>query len=662
MRVFGYLLAASVIVSVASADLLRNESFDGGSDSWNFSSVWGNHFYSDGPDTIASMGGWGNDLDWSNNSIWQESGSTFRADTVYTLSVTWRKAPGEAPVDSIRLSLWDATADWTTVSADLYTTSLGSRWNTSTLIFDTSSKPSVVGHTIGALFELTSGTGTWVHMNSIALTAKAAATTSMTSISPSDPNIQYHGRWNFSDPMVRWAYWQGSSILVNFDGTAISLDIEAQSRTEQYRIVLDGVVQPDRLYVTGRQTKVLASGLSPGIHTLQVMKETWVGGKSFFHGLEVAGNGLVAPPPRPALRIEFFGDSNMDGSSNYSEKNSGTMGTYYAFPAMVTRMLGAEMNLQAVGGAKLDDNGDNDIRSFIFSEDYYTQDPGYRSGFKPHIIVVNAGANDVGASKITIKNRYKAVIADLRSVYGNDPHIVLFNVYGWDVNEPAEYIQEVVDEVGGNLSACPCSWIWEQWHGCQWDHSGEAHQLMDHLAGVNPAWAQVAPNDIIDGFGRNFDVANGGFEHQAPFGGFGWRYKDDGVQRIDAPAGAAEGRYYIRLGPGKQVHQAIDATGDVLPGGTTNNQAYYVSAMIRGSTSGAVAQINADFEAQQMYQRGNGLTHSFVVTTNWQQYTTAFTAPNGSWKTFLILKSGSETVEFDNVHMSNRPQAVGSDR
>ncbi len=137
-------------------------------------------------------------------------------------------------------------------------------------------------------------------------------------ISPTDTNIQYHGRWNFSNPSVPWVYWPGASLLVNFDGTGISLEIEAQTGTEQYRVIIDGVAQSNRLYVTGRQTRVLAAGLAPGIHTLQVMKETLYGGKAYFHGLEVTGNGLVAPPPRPALRIEFFGDSNTAGNSNYS--------------------------------------------------------------------------------------------------------------------------------------------------------------------------------------------------------------------------------------------------------------------------------------------------------------------------------------------------------
>jgi hypothetical protein len=648
------------MASAASAGLLRNVDFNQGSNHWSYASEWGNVFYTDGPDTITSMGGWGNNLDWSNTSIWQESDSAFQADTVYTLSVTWREAPGEAAIDNVRLSIQDVTAGGTIVSSALHTTGMGAGWNTSTLIFDTASNPSVVGHTIGVRFDLTSGSGTWVHLDRITLTDDASVTTPKTAITPADLRIQYRGRWNFSNPSAPWVFWQGSSIIVNFDGTGISLDIEAQARTEQYRVILDGVALPDRLFVTGRQKKILASGLPPGIHTVQVMKETWVGGKTFFHGLEVTGKGLAPPPPRPDLRIEFYGDSNMDGSSSYSEKSSGNMGTYYAFPAMVTRMLGAEMNLQALGGAKLDGNGDNDIRSFIFSEDYYNQDPGYRSGFDPHIIVVNAGATDVGAGKEVIKDRYKAVIADLRTVYGSDPQIVLFNAYGWDVNEPAEYTREVVDEVGGNLSACLFPWIWEQWHGCQWDHSGEAHQLADHLAGLNPAWAGAAPGDIIDGFGRSFDVANGGFEHHAPFGGFGWRYKDDGVERIYDPDGAAEGRYYIRLDPGEMVHQAVDATGDTLPGGTAGDQVYFVSAMIRGS-EGAVAQINADFEGQQLYNRGNGVIRAFSVNAEWQPYAAEFTAPNGSWKTFLILRSGGGTVEFDNVQMSSRPPALGSD-
>lgn len=475
------------------------------------------------------------------------------------------------------------------------------------------------------------------------------------SVSPSDPNIQYHGRWNFDNPDRPWVYWPGASIIARVEGTGISIELEAESGTEQYRVIVDGIARAERLYVTGRENKIIADGLAPGIHTIQVMKETYYGGKTFFHGLSITGKGLVEPPQRPSLRIAFFGDSNTDGSSNYSEKNTGDMGTYYAFPAMVSRMLEAEMNLQAVGGAKLADNGDNSVQSFIFSEDFFNQDSTYRSGFEPHIIVLNAGANDVGAGKATIKERYKAVLADLRKVYGESPHIVLFNAYGWDINEPALYIQEVVDEVGGNLSALQYPWLWERWHGCQWDHSGEAHMLVEHLTALNSQWMQRVPNDIINGFGQPFDVANGSFEHQAPFGGFGWRYSEDGVERLHHPGGAAHGDYYIRLEEGEEVHQPIDATGDMLPGGTINDQQYHIRAMIRGANAGAAAQIDADFEGQQIYNRHSRISHSISVDTTWQEYSTSFTAPNGSWKAFIILRSGAGTVEYDHIRVSDQP-------
>ena len=65
-------------------------------------------------------------------------------------------------------------------------------------------------------------------------------------IDPSDSNIMYTGRWNFSNPSVPWVYWQGSSIIVNFKGTGISIDIDSGSSTGQYREVIDGVVETSR--------------------------------------------------------------------------------------------------------------------------------------------------------------------------------------------------------------------------------------------------------------------------------------------------------------------------------------------------------------------------------------------------------------------------------
>ena len=476
------------------------------------------------------------------------------------------------------------------------------------------------------------------------------------------PHIRYTGRWDFSQPTAPRMHWQGSSIQVWFTGTALSASLENSGESEQYRVIVDGKAARERLEVAmGTRDYRLASGLDArAVHHVELFKETFYGDAIDFHGLRIEGGELRRPPARPSLKIAFFGDSNTAGASLYSEKDSGDSGSYYAYPALASRMLGAEMHLQAMGGATLAGPGANTVSHFIHSPDRRRHDPAYRSGFRPDVIVVNAGANDLfrieaTPSKRLIKDRYRQVVAELRTVYGHQPHIVLFNAYGWHPDEPAGYSREVVTELGGRLSAVHFPWLWEQWHGAQWDHSGQAHRLAEHIASLNPEWSIKKPGDIVDGFGRDGDFANGGFEHSAPFGGFGWRYAGDGVERVRDPRTAAEGQYFIRLKPGQQVHQPTDATGDFLPGATRGGETYLVRASIRGTAPGARAVISSHFEGQQLFTHdddpGSFQNSVFELTTDWREYVHRARAPEGIWTLFHYLIAERGTVEFDNLRL-----------
>ena len=69
----------------------------------------------------------------------------------------------------------------------------------------------------------------------------------------------------------------------------------------------------------------------------------------------------------------------------------------------------------------------------------------------------------------------------MRKSYPN-AHIMLYNAWGWDYDEPANYIHEVIAARGDpNMSSAIFPWLFEQWHGCEYDHSGMAHVLADHL-------------------------------------------------------------------------------------------------------------------------------------------------------------------------------------
>lgn len=482
--------------------------------------------------------------------------------------------------------------------------------------------------------------------------------------SPNDDNVRYTGRWNFDDPFAPWVGWQGSTVSLRFRGSEIAATVEFDD-SERLRVIVNGVPEePARVVAAGKQTIVLAQGLdAQSEHTATLMKEEYATSVLTFHGFEITNGEVLAPPPRPDKRIAFFGDSNMEGFSLYDEKN-GTVndanGTYFAYPATVSRMLGTEMQLQAFGSATLDGPTANDVMSFIYSPALDREDATYRDPFRPHVIVVNAGANDISRlppedQKARIKARYRAVIASLREVYGDEPHIVLYNAYSWGLGEPAMYSHEVVDELGGNLSVLLFPWCWEQWHGDMVDHAGQARHLARHIESLGLGFSIRQDAEVVSGYGIGQDVANGGFERAARdgYGGFGWRYFEDGVERVRDPLGAKDGEHFIRLGPGEIVHQCVDSTGDFKPGPAERGQQYTLTAAIRSSEESGAAILGADYEGQDLYKRRNPELQSFDVSGEWQDYAITLTAPADAWKVYVILKSESGTIEYDHVRLTS---------
>lgn len=495
----------------------------------------------------------------------------------------------------------------------------------------------------------------------VALMACESGRDRLIGVSPVDPKIRYTGRWNFDTPTGPTVGWQGSTVSVHFRGSAITAELDVGDKEERLRVIVDGVPEEPATTVTpGRQRLALADGLDPdAAHTLVLMKETYAGSALTFYGFEIAGSDLLDLPPRPTMRIAFFGDSNMEGYSLYSEKDNGAIGTYYAYPATVARMLGAEMQLQARGSATLDGPTGNDVVSFVYSETYGQQDPDYRDAVDPQLIVVNAGANDIyrveaADRKTALKANYRSVVNALREVYGDEPHIIFYNAYSWDLDEPANYSHEIVDEVGGSLSTLLFPWCWEQWHGDMVDHAGQARRLAQYIESLQLGFELRQDAEVVSGYGRGFDVANGSFEGGARdgYGGFGWRYFEDGVERVRDAGGAANGEFFIRLEPGELVHQCVDATGDFEPGPTRDAQQYLVTASIRSAGDSGEAIISADFEEQALYRRANPIQRRFSVTGQWRDYAAQFTAPDGTWKVYVGLESAAGSVEFDNIRMT----------
>ena len=487
-----------------------------------------------------------------------------------------------------------------------------------------------------------------------------------TSIAPDSESLDYHGVWYGSSqqPQMTWA---GSALALKLQGTELAIDFDVGSSAENFRVVIDGVPNQSPLRIEpGRSRITLVDNLDPAkAHEIIFFKETYDGSPSTLFGVELNdGAELLPPSPASDRRIAYYGDSNMDGTSNYSEHDSGFAGAYFAYPAMTARMLGARTTTQAYGSATLSGHGDNNVMRFIYSPDFTTQRPEFRTNFAPQVVVVNAGANDIyripaepgnGYGEVSstnpdtiraqMKGRFKAVVAELRKIYGEEVHIVLYNAYGWDRNEPANYTAEVVAEVGGNLSYVHYPWTWEKWHGSMVEHGGQARLLAAHIS-EQMGWDIKQEPLVFNGFSDGGQVANGDFESVAygDFNAFGWRYASDRAQRV-----CNEQNCWLQLDAGTAVHQGFDATGDAMAGPSEAGLVIQVSAKVRGDAA-ASAELVLDVEAQALYQRQTTARQSFSgLTTEWREVTWQVPIPAGSWKLYLSLGAQDGQVEFDDV-------------
>ena len=464
-------------------------------------------------------------------------------------------------------------------------------------------------------------------------------------IDPSNPNIQYRGRWDYSNPSAPWCHAKSSTIIANFQGTSIAVSFSGGT-SDYIRVIIDDDAQGSGKIPTPAGLTTIVSGLSDTIHKIEIVKETDQG-RMTFNGFELdAGRSLDTPPPRPPRKIEFYGDSNQAGYSLESERNDGDValrGNYYTYPAIVARMFNAEYVNFSKSGSTIGstDTANNRI-------DWSSSSPLWNfNNFQADLVVVNVGANDKGPEKRK-KDKYHAFLDDLRAEHPS-AHIMLYNAYGWSFNEPANFIQEVIEARNdSDMSWAVFPWVFAQWHGCEDDHGGMAMVLADHITSVL-GWDPEAPQDVFSGFGINGDVANGSFEEVAPFGGWGWRYFDDpGVSRVYALGGAYDGDYYLSLSDGAHSQQTNPAnSGDSVT----------VTAWMRGASDGDQVYMTIDFRDQGDGGRETApvvaFTETKTLTISWAQYSMSATAPTSGNPIFgtriTFTAATGDTVDIDGV-------------
>jgi lysophospholipase L1-like esterase len=170
-----------------------------------------------------------------------------------------------------------------------------------------------------------------------------------------DPNIQYSGRFNFSNPRAPRFDWPAVSITAVFQGTSIGILLT--DGNNDYDAFIDGHLQ--QIIVTGSETQYTISGLRAGAHTLLLTKRTEASfGIATFNGLVLEdGMTLLHPTLPPSRRIEFVGDSLACGAevedSNTSCEPSHfrpTENGYLAFGPLTAWALNADYRVISYSG------------------------------------------------------------------------------------------------------------------------------------------------------------------------------------------------------------------------------------------------------------------------------------------------------------------------
>ena len=256
-------------------------------------------------------------------------------------------------------------------------------------------------------------------------------------IPANNPAINYYGRFDVSAPVQPKFNWSGSTIEATFPGPSIGINLH--DGHGDYDIEIDGA--PCKIIRTSPDSDhyTISVSLSTKPHTIRIIQRSenhWRA--ATFGGFYIAdGKQLLAPPAKPAKKIEFIGDSYTVGYGNESSGRTCTSQQlrYYtntdrSFATLVTKAFHAQSIIVAWSGQGLVRNyGDAAKKSATPYPYYYASTLGALPGrwnFKqwiPGLAVICLGTNDFSTTPYPddtmFTNAYHAFIKRVRGNYPN---------------------------------------------------------------------------------------------------------------------------------------------------------------------------------------------------------------------------------------------------
>ena len=255
--------------------------------------------------------------------------------------------------------------------------------------------------------------------------------------------VRFDGRFLFAPgptPQAHFA-WSHSGLTARFEGTRLAVALREVAPTAApgaapakhhnvFAVHLDA--QPP-FVVTLRpdgSPYLLATGLTPGPHTVSLVKRTEaLVGEVIFSGFDFGPGGKLLPAPPPATRrLEFVGDSISAGYGNEGSNQScpftdATENSELAYGPVTARALGADASVIAWSGKGVLRNADNsqdDLLGTLYARLLPQRCELLRGPPQPAVdaVVLNAGTNDFSSGvppKAAFMAAYRALVMQLRA-------------------------------------------------------------------------------------------------------------------------------------------------------------------------------------------------------------------------------------------------------
>jgi lysophospholipase L1-like esterase len=283
-------------------------------------------------------------------------------------------------------------------------------------------------------------------------------------IDPDDPNIEYIGRFDFSNPKSVRFDWPGVQIRTKFEGTSCS--IKLRDGNNDYNVFIDG-----RLHKIIRTTSdtiyVLANGLPNKVHTLLISKRTEaLFGVAAFEGFILDGGKDLVKSIRIIKRkkkIEFIGDSYFAGFGSEGDSpdcvfSRETENSYLSFGPQLARKLNADYSIVAISGSGVTKNYGDSLRTSEYPLPHYYERSCMNDSllwdftqWQPDAVVVRLGRNDYWQKPHPKREMFRtAYLKLLKDIRGHYPNAHIFALCSPMRKDPhCDYISSVVNELNG---------------------------------------------------------------------------------------------------------------------------------------------------------------------------------------------------------------------